>query len=220
MSQKRVTSGLLPDGESWELWLEDEDDLPTEDRFGLVLYVASQVIDLEAQEAKELSEGLREGMMFLALARQLGRLPTPSRLFPKDKPETPASVAKLSRHDQKKLKKAHVGPKAMERAAARASLGKRLGTAVVGLLADAALRSLDRDLWSETLEGWQTKNGKLELESGIAKSSGVVRPVAFNPDEILALAQKFKDNPTPFAIGELLGAVLDVTMTIEGQKPA
>ncbi len=127
-----------------------------------------------------------------------------------EKTKSEASLERLSPKDLLPVEK----PKGRARTGA-----ERAGAYAALTLLSSLAKSRERSEWSKVLEFWQSKQGRHNLDVGLASTS-LPRHVAHDPDEILELAQKLHRKPTPYAVGALLGAVLDVAATIEGDKPA
>ena len=94
--------------------------------------------------------------------------------------------------------------------------------AVAGVLGRSLLAAFaPRSPWARKLARWQKMGAesKRSMEIGMASMS-TPRPEAFSPRELVELAEHLEKNQSPYAVGRLLYAVLDVVATIEGDKPA
>jgi len=163
------------------------------DELALAVYSENPILELDLEGAEQFYNAFSDEFLKLETRTRSARLE--------------ARIASLSNKD---ITKAVKQPRpATVRAAVLTAM------TLVSSLAPA----FDRKDWSKTLERWQTKEGEHNLDVGVASTSKP-RSVAHDPDEILELAKKLQKKPTPYAVGALLGAVLDVAATIQGDKPA
>ncbi|MEE8309096.1 MAG: hypothetical protein V3R34_01735 [Hyphomicrobium sp.] len=182
-------------GEGWGIGQCDE--------LALAVYSENPILELDLEGAEQFYNAFSDE--FLKLETRTRSARREARRAARD-----AKLASLSKKDIANVAKAVKQPRpATVRAAGLTAM------TLVGSLAHA----FNRKDWSKTLERWQTKEGEHNLDVGLASTSKP-RPVAHDPDEILKLAKKLQKKPTPYAVGALLGAVLDVAATIQGDKPA
>jgi len=166
------------------------------DELALAVYSENPILELDLEGAEQFYNAFSDEFLKLKARTRSAR--------------RKARLASFSKKDIAKIEKAVKQPRpATVRAAALTTM----------TLVSSLAHAFDRKDWSKTLERWQTKEGEHNLDVGVASTSKP-RPVAHDPDEILELAKKLQKKPTPYAVGALLGAVLDVAATIQGDKPA
>lgn len=210
MSSETYAKGLDADGDEWRLDLET-----VEDEASILFLYTPTPMPLTGQAALELARWLQAGAQGLGCVvctkcgpcdecseehredyHRFAKGYDDHELIPVSRRTQPADLAEV---------KKTIGP---------------AGLAAFGALARGLKSAISPDEWTKTLRGWVTPQANRAMETGMGKAAIKHRAVAFSPDEIGELAEAFKKNPTPFGLGELLYAVLDVSGTVQGDTLA